>query len=157
VFPGDTAYQQQWVATIAPGCPVNVSAITLSPHIGAHADAPLHYDPQGAPIGAVDLGPYLGRCRVIHAIGCGPLVRAEHVAHALTADLPPRVLVRTYATMPRTVRRRSRLRCRPVEHWPTGVSCGHRHASVDPAASKNRPATRFSPARPAGAGEPGAR
>ena len=29
VFPGDTAYSQQWCATIGPGCPVNVSAITL--------------------------------------------------------------------------------------------------------------------------------
>ena len=99
VFPGDTAYRQEWVATITPGCPVNVSAITLSPHVGAHADAPLHYDPEGAPIGAVDLLPYLGRCRVIHAIDCGPLVRPEHVAHAL-ADLPPRVLVRTYKKAP---------------------------------------------------------
>jgi arylformamidase len=44
VFPGDTAYQQRWSAQIGPGCPVNVSAITLSPHVGAHADAPLHYD-----------------------------------------------------------------------------------------------------------------
>ena len=26
-------------ARIAPGCPVNLSAITMSPHIGAHADA----------------------------------------------------------------------------------------------------------------------
>ena len=100
VFPGDTAYRQQWVATIAPGCPVNVSAITLSPHIGAHADAPLHYDPEGAPIGLVDLEPYLGRCRVVHAIARGPLVKAEHLAHALGEDLPPRVLVRTYASMP---------------------------------------------------------
>ncbi|MGM9488639.1 arylformamidase [Ideonella sp. YS5] len=100
VFPGDTAYQQQWVASIGPGCPVNVSAITLSPHIGAHADAPLHYDPEGAPIGLVDLDAYLGRCRVVHAIGCGPLVKAEHLAHALGEDLPPRVLVRTYAAMP---------------------------------------------------------
>ena len=50
VFPGDTAYSQQWCATIGPGCPVNVSAITLSPHVGAHADAPLHYDESGATI-----------------------------------------------------------------------------------------------------------
>ena len=42
VFPGDTAYQQHWVAQIGPGCPVNVSAITTSPHVGAHADAPRH-------------------------------------------------------------------------------------------------------------------
>jgi arylformamidase len=99
VFPGDTAYSQQWVASIGPGCPVNVSAITLSPHVGAHADAPLHYDPEGAAIGAVDLQTFIGPCRVIHAIGCGPLVRPEHLAHAMD-DLPPRVLVRVYEHMP---------------------------------------------------------
>jgi arylformamidase len=99
VFPGDTRYAQRWVATLGPGCPVNVAELTLSPHTGAHADAPLHYDPQGAAIGAVSLAPYLGRCRVIHAIGRGPLVTVEHLAHAL-ADLPPRVLVRTYERMP---------------------------------------------------------
>lgn len=99
VFPGDTPYQQQWAAEIAPGCPVNVSTITLSPHVGAHADAPLHYDPQGAPIGEVPLEPFLGPCRVIHAIGCGPLVRWEHLAPHVTG-LPPRVLVRTYERMP---------------------------------------------------------
>ncbi|MEJ5991080.1 arylformamidase [Ramlibacter sp. PS3R-8] len=99
VFPGDTPYRQQWAASIGPGCPVNVSTITLSPHVGAHADAPLHYDPQGASIGAIALEPYLGRCRVIHAIDCGPLVLWEHVAHALQ-DLPARVLLRTYARAP---------------------------------------------------------
>lgn len=100
VFPGDTPYSQRWAAEIGPGCPVNVSAITLSPHVGAHADAPLHYDPAGAAIGTLDLAPFLGRCRVIHAIGVAPLVRPEHIAHALGADLPPRVLVRTYAKAP---------------------------------------------------------
>ena len=99
VFPGDTPYQQQWSATITPGCPVNVSAITLSPHVGAHADAPLHYDATGAAIGAVALEPFLGPCRVIHAIGCGPLIEWRHLAHALTG-LPPRVLVRTYTQAP---------------------------------------------------------
>ena len=94
VFPGDAPYRQVWAATISPGCPVNVGTLTLSPHTGAHADAPLHYDPHGAASGQLPLQPYLGRCRVIHAVGCGPLVRWEHVAHAL-ADLPPRVLVRT--------------------------------------------------------------
>ena len=77
VFPGDTAYSQQWVASIGPGCPVNVSAITLSPHVGAHADAPLHYDPEGAAIGAVDLDAFIGTCRVIHAIDCPVLEEFE--------------------------------------------------------------------------------
>ena len=99
LFPGDTAFSQQWTAQIGPGCPVNLSAITMSPHIGAHADAPLHYGVGAPTIGEVDLAPYLGPCRVIHAIDCGPLVRPEHLAHA-AHGLPPRVLVRTCAKAP---------------------------------------------------------
>ncbi|MBK7531869.1 arylformamidase [Piscinibacter sp.] len=98
-FPGDQAYEQRWTARIGPGCPVNLTALTLSPHLGAHADAPLHYADGAPAIGAVALQPYLGPCRVIHAIGCGPLVRPEHIAHAL-AELPPRVLVRTCERAP---------------------------------------------------------
>ena len=98
-FPGDTTYQQRWTMQIGPGCPVNVSAITLSPHLGAHADAPLHYGKDAVAIGAVGLDPFLGRCRVIHAIDKGPLVMPAHLAHA-SADLPPRVLVRTCLRAP---------------------------------------------------------
>jgi arylformamidase len=142
VFPGDTAYRQEWVATLGPGCPVNVSAITTTPHIGAHADAPLHYDPQGAAIGAVDLAAFIGPCRVVHALGCGPLVRWEHIAHAIPhpALLPPRLLVRTYQRM-------------PVDRWDAAlpafapetvqrlanlgvVLIGIDSASIDPADSK---------------------
>jgi len=64
VFPDGTSYQQQ---ARLPGCLVNVSATTWSPHVGAHADAPLHYDPQDVAIGAVNLTPYLGPCRVFTA------------------------------------------------------------------------------------------
>lgn len=142
VFPGDTPYQQQWAATLGPGCPVNVSTLTLSPHVGAHADAPLHYDPEGLPIGALDLAPYLGPCRVIHAIACGPLVAWEHIAHAATG-LPARVLVRTYERM-------------PVDRWDAQLAAfapatierladagvrlvGIDTASIDPADSKALP------------------
>jgi arylformamidase len=98
-FPGDTAYVQRWEMQIGPGCPVNVSAITMSPHIGAHADAPLHYGTDTSAIGDVDLDPFLGPCRVIHAIDVGPLIRPEHLAGA-RALLPPRVLVRTCTSAP---------------------------------------------------------
>ena len=118
---------------------MNVSTLTLSPHVGAHADAPLHYDPQGAAVGALDLDPYLGPCRVVHAIGRGPLVTWEHLAHALRG-LPPRVLVRTYQRA-------------PVERWDPGLAAfaadtierladagvrlvGIDTASIDPADSK---------------------
>lgn len=100
VFPGDAPFELHWSWTMGPDCPVNVSTLRLSPHTGAHADAPLHYDPQGAPVGALPLEPFLGRCRVIHAVGCGPLVRWEHLDHAVDDTLPPRVLVRTCARAP---------------------------------------------------------
>ncbi len=142
VFPGDTAYTQRWSARIGPGCPVNVSAITLSPHIGAHADAPLHYDPQGAAIGALELAPYLGRCRVIHAIGVRPLLLWEHLAHAADA-LPPRVLVRTYERMPVDVWDPALAAFAPetVERLAdAGVRLiGIDSASIDPADSKQLP------------------
>ena len=100
-FPGDTPYQQRWAAEIGPGCPVNVSAITLSPHLGAHADAPLHYAKDAPAIGDVDLDPFLGPCRVIHAIGKGALITPQHL-ESRAANLPPRVLVRTCAMAPAT-------------------------------------------------------
>jgi arylformamidase len=99
VFPGDEPYAQRWTARIGPSCPVNLTAITLSPHLGAHADAPLHYADDAPAIGAMDLAPYLGPCRVVHAIDCGPLVRPEHLQHA-QKNLPPRLLVRTCVKAP---------------------------------------------------------
>jgi arylformamidase len=81
------------------GSPVNVARLTLSPHTGAHTDAPLHYDAEGAAIGAVPLDTYLGRCRVIHCIGAKPLVTPKHVAASLDG-VPPRVLLRTYREAP---------------------------------------------------------
>jgi arylformamidase len=141
VFPGDVAYSQRWSARIGPGCPVNVSTLTLSPHTGAHADAPMHYDERGAAIGDVALEPYLGRCRVIHAVGLGPLIEWAHLKHAL-ADLPPRVLLRTYARQPegwdaelaafapQTIERLADLGVQLV-----GIDT----ASIDPAQSKDLP------------------
>lgn len=79
---------------------VNLSTVEMSPHVGTHADAPLHYDEQGQAMGDVDLHIYLGRCRVIHALQSRPLIEWQHIAHAVTADLPPRVLVRTYGKKP---------------------------------------------------------
>ena len=57
----------------------------------------MHYASGGKASGELDLMPYLGPCRVIHCIDCGPLVLPEHIGHAL-ADLPPRVLLRTART-----------------------------------------------------------
>lgn len=41
-WPGDTPYSCRWTQQLARGDTVNLSAITTSPHVGTHADAPLH-------------------------------------------------------------------------------------------------------------------
>jgi len=138
LFPGDTAYSQQWTATLGPGCPVNISAITMSPHIGAHTDAPLHYGAGAPSIGQVDLLPYLGPCRVIHAIGCGPLIRSEHLNHAVAA-LPPRVLVRTCSKAPTAWSPEFSAFAPETITWLAGLGVrliGIDSQSVDPADSK---------------------
>ena len=99
-YPGDTPFRQRWDMSMQGGEVVNLSTVEMSPHIGTHADAPLHYDVQGQAMGEVDLHIYLGRCRVIHALHCTPLIEWTHIAHAITEDLPARVLVRTYAHKP---------------------------------------------------------
>lgn len=99
VWPGDTPFRHEPAWQLDDQCPVNVGRITMSPHTGAHADAPLHYCANGAPIGDVPLDAYIGACRVIHCIGSAPRVAPHHIEHALQ-DVPARVLLRTYARAP---------------------------------------------------------
>src|SRR5689334_7882270 len=67
VWPGDTAYEYRRAWKIGGGCPVNVGAVTMSLHTGAHTDAPYHFSDDGAAIADVDLSKYLGPCVVVAA------------------------------------------------------------------------------------------
>jgi len=100
VWPGDTPFDASPTWDIKDGCPVRVSRMTMTTHLGAHTDAPSHYDPQGQSIDAVGLAPYLGPCRVIHCTGNRTVTPADVAAHL--DGVPARVLLRTYARAPRT-------------------------------------------------------
>lgn len=99
VWPGDTPFTQEQVWTYGPGSPVNVSLLRLSTHSGAHADAPLHYDPKGLPIGEVALDAYIGPARVIDARRWGPVIRPDQAAPYLETPIE-RVLFRTWDSFP---------------------------------------------------------
>lgn len=99
VWPGDTAFAQAKTWQMEEGSPVNVSALTMSTHSGAHADAPLHYSETAPDIATVDLEPYLGECLVIDARGVGPLIEVADLPHLHSAD---RVLFRTFEKFPHT-------------------------------------------------------
>lgn len=92
-FPGDAAYRETQTFRIGPNCPVNVAQVSLSVHCGTHADAPLHYAADGKPIGALELEPFMGPCRVIDARGLGPLCESSQIEKQLR-DAPPRILLR---------------------------------------------------------------
>ncbi|RMC96160.1 arylformamidase [Aquitalea palustris] len=103
VWPGDTALQESPAWQLDAHCPVNVARLTLSPHSGAHADAPLHYQADGLAIGLVGLDAYLGPCRVVHCLDAAPLLSLARLQQALAdqpAPLPPRLLIRSYRQFP---------------------------------------------------------
>lgn len=99
VFPGDTAFVARRTWALGGDCPVNVSMFETTTHIGAHADAPLHYDKNGAPIDAAPLEPYIGLCTVVHCLGRGP-VTADDLDAATAGRTEPRLLIRTYGVHP---------------------------------------------------------
>lgn len=59
-WPGDTPFTCGWAWSIADGASVNVSRWETSPHVGTHADAPLHVQADGAGADALPLAPFVG-------------------------------------------------------------------------------------------------
>ena len=94
VWPGDVPFSRQVSLDFEQGHNLVLSAVTSTVHVGAHADAPIHYHPEGEDIASRSLHYYLGPCQVVHtqlALG----------ARLYPADLGdreirmPRVLFRT--------------------------------------------------------------
>ena len=98
VWPGDTPYRADSAWAIARGASVNVAAITTTPHLGAHADAPFHVEDGAATVDRLSLEPFLGPCRVV-AVPPEPLIRPEHLGGIDLAD-PPRLLLKTGSVLP---------------------------------------------------------
>ncbi len=84
VFPGDTPLTREVVLDLDRGDPVTLSTLRATCHLGAHVDAPSHYDPQGVSIGERPLDPFLGRCRVVRVeVSFGELVTPGMMRDAL--------------------------------------------------------------------------
>jgi arylformamidase len=69
VWPGDEPFRMRWLTRLATGGATNLSAISLSPHVGAHLDAPLHFFAGGDDVAALALTPFLGPALVVDASG----------------------------------------------------------------------------------------
>jgi arylformamidase len=143
VWPSDTPFEAERTWNLGPGCPVNVSRVSLSTHTGAHADAPFHYHPDGVTAEALDLARYLGPCRVIDARRARGTVRPEDIEAAL-GNAPPRVLLRTFDVFPAQAWRSdfTAVSAQLVERLADlgVVLIGSDAPSMDPEASKDLPA-----------------
>ncbi len=93
VWPGDTPFQARLAWSIAEGASVNVAAITTTPHLGAHADAPFHTEPRGEGIGEMPIEPYLGPCRVVK-VPAAAQIEPRHV-EGIDLASPRRLLFRS--------------------------------------------------------------
>lgn len=94
VWPGDTDYAARLTWRLAAGDSVNLSAVTTTPHLGSHADAPFHTEADGPTVADLPLAPFLGPCRVVAVPGRPRLVEPAHLAGIDPTD-PPRLLFKT--------------------------------------------------------------
>ena len=90
VWPGDTPFSQNFLCRIDEGSNIDLSSVTTTMHLGAHADAPSHYANDGVGIEQRSLSLYYGLCQVIH-------VQIEQGARIMPSDVvveivAPRVL-----------------------------------------------------------------
>lgn len=65
VWEGDTPYSVTPVMQLSAGDSVNLMTVTLSPHVGSHADAYYHYEADGETPAHMPLEAYIGRARLV--------------------------------------------------------------------------------------------
>jgi arylformamidase len=96
VWPGDQAFKKAEQLKLADGASINLNSFTTTPHIGAHADAPLHYQDGTASIGEVDLRDYIGPCRVVQVAPTDRLIKVSDLPKDLQeSPKVERILFRT--------------------------------------------------------------
>jgi arylformamidase len=93
-WPGDTPWTCRWTWEMAQGASVNVSAVDASPHVGTHADAPLHVTPGGAGVHALPLAAFTGPARVVDVRGHPGPIELEALGYEPLRD-GARLLLRT--------------------------------------------------------------
>ena len=98
-WPGDTPYSCGWNATLSQGSSVNVSAYTTSPHVGTHADAPLHVRDGWAGSHELPLEAFYGRASVVDVSGTTGEIELATIDAALGDGAVERILLKTGCTI----------------------------------------------------------
>lgn len=98
-WPGDTPFSCGWTAQIASGESVNVSMISTSPHVGTHADAPLHVRDGAAGSDRLPLEAFLGPVVVVNLTRHEGAIDRQALRDAGLTATPARLLLRTDRTI----------------------------------------------------------
>jgi arylformamidase len=80
-WPGDTPYACRWATLIAKGESVNVSAVIGSPHVGTHADAPLHVRDGWPGSHELPLDAFVGAASVVDVSAESGVIEADALAY----------------------------------------------------------------------------
>ena len=99
VFPGDTPFQVLWHKLINDGGVANISTVHMSPHTGAHVDAPMHLDGGAVDVAGLRLERFIGRCRVID-LSDNPTSEPVTPEELACACFYERVLIKTRKELP---------------------------------------------------------
>lgn len=94
-WPGDTPYSCGWTWELARGASVNVSSITSSPHVGTHADAPVHVRDGAAGAESLPLSAFIGAAVVADVTGASGSITREMLRAAGIESAPTRLLLKT--------------------------------------------------------------
>ena len=97
-WPGDVPFSCGWTCRREQGESVNLGVITSSPHVGTHADAPMHVESDWRASESLPVGVFVGECVVIALPADHPVT--EDINQSLLSELlgsrpPARVLLRT--------------------------------------------------------------
>ena len=98
-WPGDQRFTCGWTSTIAGGGSVNLSAITSSPHVGTHADAPLHVHDGWAASHELPLAAFAGRALVCSVDPAVDTIEIGHLAALPSRGPIERLLLRTQCSV----------------------------------------------------------
>lgn len=98
-WPGDTPFTCGWAASMSAGSSVNVSSFTSSPHVGTHADAPLHVREGWPGSHELSLDSFFGPAIVVDVSTLSNEISMEDLEKILSLPFVERLLLRTGRTI----------------------------------------------------------
>lgn len=98
-WPGDTPWSCGWTATISNGSSVNLSTVTSSPHVGTHADAPLHVRDGWPGVHELPIDAFYGPAVLVDVSGLTGEIGFDLIEPHIRGQTVERLLLRTGSTI----------------------------------------------------------